>query len=256
MLLETRNLTKDFGGLMAVSQVDLSVEQGRIVGLIGPNGAGKTTLINLISGFLRPTAGTIIFDGKDVTGEKPHVNARMGMGRTFQIVPFFGEFTTFKNIVASFYLSSDRSLIGSLFNTRSYRKKEEYILAQAEENLRLVGLTAVKDELVKNLPHGYQKVLDLASALAVKPKLLLLDEPIGGMSQDETDLALNAIRKVHAQGTTILLVEHNVSIVMGLCDHIVVINYGRKIAEGSPDEVKKNEQVIRAYFGGDYAAQG
>jgi branched-chain amino acid transport system ATP-binding protein len=254
MLLETIDLTKDFGGLVAVSQVDLSIEKGQIVGLIGPNGAGKTTLINLISGFLGPTSGSIVFDGKDVTGEKPHVHARLGMGRTFQIIPFFGEFTTFKNIVASFYLSSDRSLWGSLFNTPSYRKKEADILAQAEESLQLVGLSSVRDELVKNLPHGYQKVLDLAAALAVKPKLLLLDEPIGGMSQDETELALSAIRKVHAQGTTILLVEHNVSVVMALCDRIVVINYGVKIAEGSPEEVRNDEEVIRAYFGGDYAA--
>ncbi|MGD0487724.1 MAG: ABC transporter ATP-binding protein [Syntrophorhabdales bacterium] len=254
MLLRTVGLTKHFGGLAAVSQVDLDIEEGQIVGLIGPNGAGKTTVINLISGFLRPTSGKIIFDGKDVTGKKPHLRARMGMGRTFQITPLFGEFTTFKNIVASFYLSADTSLWGSIFNTRTHRKKEEYTLSQAEENLQLVGLDAVRDELAKNLPHGHQKVLDLAGALAVKPKLLLLDEPIGGMSQDEIGLALNAIRKVHAQGTTILLVEHNISIVMNLCDRVIVINYGKKIAEGSPEEVRCSEEVIRAYFGGDYAA--
>lgn len=256
MLLETTALTKFFGGLAAVSGVDMSIDEGQIVGLIGPNGAGKTTLINLISGFLRPTSGSIFFDGKNVTGKKPHLLARMGLGRTFQITPFFGEFTTFKNIVASFYLSADRSLVGSIFNTPGYRKKEEYVEKQAEENLQLVGLSNVRDELAKNLPHGYQKVLDLASALAVRPRLLLLDEPISGMSQDEIDLALNAIKKVHAQGTAILLVEHNVSVVMGLCDHVIVINYGSKIAEGSPDEVRNNEQVIRAYFGGDYAASG
>jgi branched-chain amino acid transport system ATP-binding protein len=254
MLLRTTGLTKHFGGLAAVSEVDMSIESGQIVGLIGPNGAGKTTIINLISGFLRPTRGQIIFEGTDVTDKKPHLHARMGIGRTFQITPFFSEFTTFKNIVASFYLSADTSLWGSLFKTRAYRKKEDYILDQAEENLQLVGLGSVRDELARNLPHGYQKVLDLAAALAVKPKILLLDEPMGGMSQDEIDLALNAIRKVHAQGTTILLVEHNISIVMGLCDRIIVINYGRKIAEGPPDEVRNNAEVIQAYFGGDYAA--
>lgn len=254
MLLETSRLTKHFGGLAAVSQVDMAIEEGQIVGLIGPNGAGKTTLINLMSGFLKPTSGRIIFDGHDITGKKPHLHARMGMGRTFQITPFFGEFTTFKNLVASFYLSADRSLWGSLFNTRAYRQREAEIGKLAEENMALVGLSKVKDEVAKNLPHGHQKVLDLAAALSIRPKLLLLDEPIGGMSQEETDLALSAIRRVHAQGTTILIVEHNISIVMGLCDHIVVINYGEKIAEGPPEEIRTNPEVIRAYFGGEYAA--
>jgi len=254
MLLKTTALTKYFGGLAAVSEVDLSVEEGQIVGLIGPNGAGKTTIINLISGFLPPTSGRILFDGKDIAGKKPHLLARMGIGRTFQITPLFGEFTTFKNIVTAFYLSADSSLWGSLLNTSNYRKREAYILSQAEENLQLVGLGNVRDELAKNLPHGYQKVLDLASALAVKPKLLLLDEPTGGMSPDEINLALKAIDKVRARGTTILLVEHNIAVVMSLCDRIIVVNYGKKIAEGSPEEVRKNEEVIRAYFGGEYAA--
>lgn len=253
MLLETVGITKHFGGLAAVHKVDMSIEQGQIVGLIGPNGAGKTTLINLISGFMRPTGGRIIFDGKDVTGKKPHLLSRMGMGRTFQITPLFGEFTTFKNLVASFYLSADRSLRGSIFNTPGYRKKEKDILNKVEENIEFVGLGKVRDELAKNLPHGYQKVLDLAAALAISPKLLLLDEPIGGMSKDEMDLALKAIKRVHANGTTILLVEHNVSVVMGLCDRIIVINYGEKIAEGTSDEIRQNEEVIRAYFGRGYA---
>jgi branched-chain amino acid transport system ATP-binding protein len=254
MLLETIGLTKHFGGLAAVSNVDMSIEQGQIVGLIGPNGAGKTTLINLISGFMRPTSGRIIFDGIEVTGKKPHLLAKMGMGRTFQITPLFREFTTFKNLVASFYLSADRSLWGSLFNTAAYRRKEADILNKVEENMELVGLGKVRDELAKNLPHGYQKVLDLAAALAINPKLLLLDEPIGGMSQDEIELALRAIKRVHAKGTTILLVEHNVSIVMSLCERIIVINHGDKIADGTSDEVRKNEEVIQAYFGGGYAA--
>ena len=254
MLLETIGLTRYFGGLAAVSDVDMSVDEGEIVGLIGPNGAGKTTFINLVNGFMKPTRGTIAFDGKDITGKKPHVLARMGIGRTFQITPFFSEFTTFENIVASFYLSADASLWGSIFATRKYRRREDDILKQAEGNLHLVGLEGAKDELARNLPHGHQRVLDLAAALAVKPKLLLLDEPLGGMGQEEIDLALDAIRKVRARGTSILLVEHNVPVVMGLCDRIVVINYGRKIAEGAPHEVKKNKEVISAYFGGEYAA--
>ncbi len=254
MLLETAGLTKIFGGLIALHDINMSIEEGEIVGLIGPNGAGKSTIINLISGFLRPHSGRILFEGKDITGLKPHLMARLGIGRTFQITPFFGEFTTLQNIVASFYLSADNSLFGSIFNTLSYRQKEKAILNQAEKNLELVGLGPVRDELAKNLPHGFQKVLDLATALSVKPKILLLDEPIGGMDPDEIALALQVIDRIRAQGTTILLVEHNVGIVMSLCDRIMVVNYGLKIAEGPPDEVRANNEVIRAYFGEEYAA--
>jgi len=252
VLLETNGLTKYFGGLAAVSQVDMSVDGGQIVGLIGPNGAGKTTIINLISGFLRPSRGSIIFNGENITGKKSHLVAKLGIGRTFQIVPLFSEFTTLQNVVASFYISADSSLWGSIFRTSTYRKREEYILNQAEENLQLLGLDKVRDELAKNLPHGYQKMLGLARALAVKPKLLLLDEPIAGMNPDEINLALKAIEQVRSQGVTILLVEHNM-VVMSICDRVIAINYGRKIAEGSPEEMKKNEDVIRAYFGGEYA---
>ncbi len=250
MLLEITALTKYFGGLAAVSQLDVNIKEGEIMGLIGPNGAGKTTIINLISGFLRPTKGRIIFEGNDITGKKPHLLAKMGIGRTFQVSPFFGEFTTFKNIVASFYLAADSSLWGSIFHPPAYRKKEEAISKHAEENLQLVGLTKVRNELAKNLPHGYQKVLDLARALAIKPKLLLLDEPLAGMNPNEITLALEAIEKVRLQGTTILLVEHNM-VVLDICDRVTVVSFGQKIAEGSPAEVRKNEEVIRAYLGGE-----
>ncbi len=252
MLLEINGLTKFFGGLAAVSQVGISVDDGQIVGLIGPNGAGKTTIINLISGFLRPSGGSIIFNGENITDKKAHLIAKLGIGRTFQIVPLFGEFTVLQNVVASFYLSADSSLWGSIFRTSRYCEREKYILGQAEENLQLVGLGAVGDELAKNLPHGYQKMLGLARALSVKPKLLLLDEPMAGMNPDEIDLSLKAIDQVRSQGITMLLIEHNMEI-MNICERIVVINYGRKIAEGSLDELRKNEDVIRAYLGEGYA---
>lgn len=254
MLLQTVDLTRYFGGLAAVAGVNMAVKEGEIVGLIGPNGAGKTTLINLVSGFLRPSKGRIFFDGQEITDLKAHIHARLGIGRTFQITPLFAEFSTFKNIVASFYLSADRSLWGSLLKTPAYRRKEARILQQAEENMALVGLSEVRDVLAGDLPHGHQRVLDLAAALAVKPRLLLLDEPFGGMSRDESDLVLSAIEKVHRQGTTILIIEHNIELVMQLCQRIIVIDYGKKIAEGTPDTVRQNKEVIRAYFGGEYAA--
>ena len=253
MLLETKGLTKYFGGLVAVSRLDIHVNQGEIVGLIGPNGAGKTTVFNLITGVLRPTRGEIIFDGKDTTGRKPHLIAKVGIGRTFQLASLFPDFTVLENVVASFYLYPRSGFWEAMFNTPGYRKKEEYILNQAREILQLVGLDEVKDEPAKNLPHGYQKVLGVARALAVKPKLLLLDEPIAGMTRDEIDFSLRAFEKMRSQGMTILLVEHNMEI-MSLCDRIVALNFGCKIAEGSPEEVRQNKDVIQAYFGSEHAA--
>jgi branched-chain amino acid transport system ATP-binding protein len=251
-LLKINGLTKNFGGLAAVSNVDMFINEGEILGLIGPNGAGKTTMINLISGFLRPTSGEIIFMGKDISGKKPYHIAKLGIGRTFQIVPFFGEFTTLENIVASYYLSANSNPVNAIFNTAAYRKKEKDILSQAEQELHYLGLEKVRNELAKNLPHGYQRMLGLARAMAVKPKLLLLDEPLGGMNSDEIKHALETINKVRMSGVTILIIEHNM-IILGICDRVVVISYGKKIAEGSPKEVKQNQEVIRAYLGGGYA---
>lgn len=253
VLLETKGLTKYFGGLAAVSQMDMHVNQGEIVGLIGPNGAGKTTVFNLVTGVLRPTRGKVIFDGHEITGKKPHLTAKIGIGRTFQLASLFPDFTVLENIVASFYLYPKSGFWEALFNTPTYRKKEEYILNQAGEVLRLVGLNKVKDELAKNLPHGHQKILGVARALAVKPKLLLLDEPIAGMSHDEIDFSLGAFEKMRSQGMTILLVEHNMGI-MNICDRIIVLNLGHKIAEGPPGEVRQNQDVIQAYFGSEYIA--
>ncbi len=253
MLLETKRLTKFFGGLAAVFELDLSVREGEIVGLIGPNGAGKTTVFNLITGFLQPSKGTIIFDGKGITGMRPHLIAGMGIGRTFQLAYLFPDFTVLENIVASFHLHPKPGLWEALFNTSTNRKKEEYILSQAEEILRFVGLEGVKDTLGRNLPHGYQKLLTMARALAIRPKLLLLDEPVAGMSLEESNFAMSVIEKIRSQGVTILLVEHNMRI-MNLCDRVFVINFGNKIAEGSMEDVRQNRDVIQAYFGTEYVA--
>jgi len=253
MLLEIKGLTKQFGGLTAVNQFDMSVNKGEIVGLIGPNGAGKTTLFNLITSVIRLTKGQIIFEGKNITGKKPHVIAELGIGRTFQLNPLFADFTVLQNVSASFHLRPRSSLIDIYFNTATYRRNEAHILEQSLEILRLVGLDKVKHELAKNLPHGYQKMLGMGRALAVKPKLLLLDEPLAGMNPDEIDFTMRAIRKTQQEGMTFVVVEHNMQI-MDLCDRVVVISFGQKIAEGLPKEVRENKDVIRAYFGGEHAA--
>jgi len=253
VLLETKGLSKCFGGLAAVSQLDMHVNQGEIVGLIGPNGAGKTTTFNLMTCIHRPTEGKIIFEGRNITGKKPHLIAKMGIGRTFQSASLFPDFTVLENVVASFYLYPKSGFWEAMFNTSAYREKEEHILGRSKEILRLVGLEEVKDELAKNLSHGHQKILGVARVLAVKPKLLLLDEPIAGMSHDEIEFSLGAFEKMRSQGMTILLVEHNMEI-MSICDRIIVLNFGNKIAEGSPEEVRQNEDVIQAYFGSQYAA--
>lgn len=253
MLLETQGLTKYFGGIAAVSHLDMHINQGEIVGLIGPNGAGKTTTFNLMTGIHQPNKGKVVFEGRNITGKKPHWVAKMGMGRTFQLASLFPEFTVLENVVASFYLYPKCGFWEALFNTESYRKKETHILEKAEDILRLVGLGEVKDELAKNLPHGYQKILGVARSLAIRPKLLLLDEPIAGMTRKEIEFSLGAFEKMRSLGITILLVEHNMEI-MSLCDRVIVMDFGRKIAEGSPDDVRRNENVIQAYFGSNDAA--
>jgi branched-chain amino acid transport system ATP-binding protein len=253
MLLEINGLTKYFGGLFAVQRFDMQINEGEIVGLIGPNGAGKTTTFNLITGVHRSNSGTIRFAGRDITGKKPHEIAKLGIARTFQINPLFGDFTVLENISASFHLSPRSSLLDIYFNTPTYRRNETSIMEQSLEILQLIGLDKMKDELSKNLAHGHQKMLGIGRALAVKPKLLLLDEPLGGMNPDEIDFTIGAIRKTQQKGVTILLVEHNMRI-MDLCDKVMVINFGKKIAEGSPEEVRENKEVIRAYLGGEKVA--
>ena len=253
MLLEVSGLTKYFGGLAAVSQLDMHVNEGEIAGLIGPNGAGKTTVFNLITGVFKPTKGKVTFGGTDITGKKPHQVARLGVGRTFQLNPLFANFTVLQNVSASFHLHPSSSLLDTYFNTKTYRRNEAYILEQSLEILKLVGLEKVKYELAKNLPHGYQKMLGIARALATRPKLLLLDEPIAGMNPDEIDFTLTNIRKTQQQGVTFLIVEHNMQI-LDLCDRVVVISFGHKITEVPPKEVRQNKEVIQAYFGDEHAA--
>jgi branched-chain amino acid transport system ATP-binding protein len=248
VLLEVINVSKSFGGLTAVSKFGMAVEEGNITALIGPNGAGKTTIFNLITGVIRPDSGKVIFDGRIVTGKSPHTIAAGGIGRTFQLTPLFADFTTLQNVIASVYLHSRSGFWSSLFNTRSYREKEARAAEKASEILELVGLSKVRDELAKNLPHGYQKMLGIARALAVQPKLLMLDEPLGGMNAEEITFTMGIMQKMREQGMTILVIEHNMQ-VLDLCDHVVAINFGQKICDGCVADVTCHPEVIKAYLG-------
>jgi branched-chain amino acid transport system ATP-binding protein len=253
MLLEIKGLTKFFGGLAAVRDFNMYINQREIVGLIGPNGAGKTTIFNLISSIHKPSSGHILFQGQDITNKKSYVIAKIGIGRTFQLNPLFPDFTVLENVIASFYLHPRSNLFDIYFNTATYRRNESLIFEKSLAILQMVGLYHSKDELAKNLPHGHQKMLGIARALATKPTLLMLDEPLGGMNPGEIEFTIDIIKKMQQQGMTILLVEHNMRI-MKLCERVVVINFGEKIAEGLPDEVLENKEVIRAYLGGGHLA--
>lgn len=256
-VLELKGLTKYFGGLAALNRFDLKVGHGEIIGIIGPNGAGKTTLFNLITGFLRLTKGELVFEGMDITGKKPHFVAERGIVRTFQATSLFPDFTVFKNIVAACHQVPKAGFWESLFHTPGYRRKEKTARERALDLSHFFGLDKVAHLPARSLPHGHKRILGMAIALAADPKLLLLDEPLCGMSAEEVDWARALIRRIWERGLTILLIEHNMRAVMDLCQRIVVLNFGQKIAEGAPEEIKKNRDVIEAYLGaGEYAAPG
>jgi ABC-type branched-subunit amino acid transport system ATPase component len=244
---EVEGLHKNFGGLAAVNDLTFQLEKGAIHGLIGPNGAGKTTIFNVISGFYKPSAGRILYEGESIGGLQPHQVAAKGLVRTFQETMLFQEFTTFENALMGRYLHTKSSMVSALFGTE--RASERANEKKALEVLDFLGLAERKDELALNLPHGLQRALGIAVALAAEPSLLLLDEPFAGMNPEETRHMMELIRKVRESGITILLVEHDMQAVMGLCDRITVVNFGRLLTEGAPDEIKSNQDVIEAYLG-------
>ena len=248
-LLETKDLTKRFGGLAAVNVVTMQVNKGEILGLVGPNGAGKTTLFNLISGFFRPTRGKIVFKGDDVTGLKPNQIAERGIARTFQASNLFKTRTVWENVLIACHLQFHTGFLKVLLNTPFARSEEKEMRQKALNLIESMGLSEVKNEFAVNLPHGHQRMLGVCLALAANPELLLLDEPVAGLSVEETLAFMHRVKELRDKGITILLVEHNMRAVMGTCDRIAVLNYGKKIAEGSPGEIRENKDVIEAYLG-------
>lgn len=250
-MLTLTSIAKNFGGLSVLQDINIEVPQGHIFGLIGPNGAGKTTVFNLITGLLKPSGGSITFNGTSLTERQPHQITELGIARTFQNIRIFKEMSLIENVVVGMHRHLDYSLPSMLLNLASFRNREKQARERAHELLSWVGLDRKAEDTADNLSYGDQRKLELARALATEPKLLLLDEPVAGMNTGEKVELMKEIENIQARGYTIFMIEHDMRFVMGLCERIAVLNFGRIIAEGSPDEIRHNHDVIEAYLGRD-----
>ena len=254
-LLEVDKLTKSFGGLLAVDEVSFRVEKGDILGLIGPNGSGKSTVINVITGVHRSSGGKIRFRGEEVTDLPPHAVRYKGIARTFQGNRVFSNLSALENVIRGMHCRTRSNLFGAIVRTASTRRELRETEEKAVALLEAIGLAGRKDMPVAALPYGHQSLMGIAIALASSPELLLLDEPMAGMNPQETREMMSFIQRVRDMGIAVLLVEHNMKAIMGVCERIVVLNYGAKIAEGTPAEISRNQDVIQAYLGRSFVAQ-